>query len=67
MDKLQRLDDRLEAGLQGHLSAWGKLPPDEIVVLSKEITAVRRSVPLGKKVQTARQIVIPANRKPQNR
>ena len=41
MDKLQRLDDRLEAGLQGHLSAWGKLPPDEIVMLSKEITAVR--------------------------
>ena len=41
MDKLQRLDDRLEAGLQGHLSAWGKLPPDEIVMLSREITAVR--------------------------
>ena len=41
MDKLEQLYDRLDAGLQGHLSAWGKLPPDELITLSREITAVR--------------------------
>ena len=41
MDKLEQLYDRLDAGLQGHLSAWGKLPPDELIALSREITAVR--------------------------
>ena len=41
MDKLQQLYDRLEAGLQGHFSAWGELPPDELMMLSREITAVR--------------------------
>ena len=41
MDKCQQLYDRLDAGLQGHLSAWSKLPPDTLVMLSREITAIR--------------------------
>ena len=41
MDKLQQLYDRLDAGLQGHLSAWGKLPPGELITQSREITAIR--------------------------
>ena len=41
MDKYQQLYDRLDAGLQGHYSAWSKLPPDTLMMLSKEITAIR--------------------------
>ena len=41
MDKCQQLYDRLDAGLQGHLSAWSKLPPDTLVMQSREITAIR--------------------------
>lgn len=41
MDKLQQLDDRLEAGLQGHFSAWEALPKNTLMMLSREITAVR--------------------------
>ena len=41
MDKCQQLYDRLDAGLQGHFSAWSQLPPDTLVMLSREITAIR--------------------------
>ena len=41
MDKLQQLNDRMEAGLQERLSAWSKLPPDDLIMRSREITAVR--------------------------
>ncbi len=41
MDKLQQLNDRLDAGLQEHLSAWSKLPTADLILRSREITAVR--------------------------
>lgn len=41
MDKLQQLYDRLDAGLQGHFTAWSQLPSDTLMMLSREITAIR--------------------------
>ena len=41
MDKLHQLNDRLEAGLQEYLSTWSKLPSADLIMLSREITAIR--------------------------